>query len=111
MRRAFAVLAGVLMLPGCSHPPTSGEVDHKQHADAYTYTTTSCTSSITVGTGAYRHSMCVAYATHTWHRPAVWELCLINRDDKTRDPKGCREVTEAEWGSYHEGDYYPRRSQ
>jgi hypothetical protein len=92
-----------LLLMACSDPPTSGYVTHKQHSDAYTYTTTSCVSYITVGTV----TMCASYQTNVWTVPASWELCLRNNDDPKNIQSGCLEVGESTWHKYQEGQHFP----
>lgn len=97
MRRL--ALVALLVLAGCSDPPESGYVEHKQHGDAYTYITMQC--------AAYdpKTFVCTVYVPIVNNMPATWELCL--RDDKDPKKTGCREVGEVAWNKYQVGDHYP----
>lgn len=99
MRRSLLAGALMLALAGCSEPPESGYVEHKQHAVAYSYVTTYC--------GAYdaKTGACTVYIPVVNNMPATWELCL--RDDKDPQKTGCREVGEIAWNKYQVGDHYP----
>jgi hypothetical protein len=101
VKRTLA-LAAVLLVAGCSNPPVSGKVSHKQHSDAYDYVTMSCV--------AYGKYGCNAWVPIYNHMPASWQVCVDGVDKDGKDASGCIEVGEYRYGMYAEGDHYPKGS-
>lgn len=117
LTRAALVAALGAALAGCSNPPMSGTVEHKQHSDAYTYVTHPCigwtmdryTSTDAKGrVSSYSSTRCIAWGTTVNHMPATWGICLkADPGDTEHDAEGCHDVSEATWHRYNEGDHYP----
>lgn len=100
MKRAMVLAVAVLALAGCSDPPVEGRVSHKQHSDAYDYTTMIC--------AAYGQYGCTVWVPVFNHMPASWQLCIDGVDKNNNKASGCIEVTQETYGRYSEGSAYPR---
>jgi hypothetical protein len=116
---AGVVLAVVLAVSGCSKPPVTGTVTHRQHSDSYTYVTNPCVawatryyttrvkSGNTYVTSTRSSQYCVAHVTHFNTMPATWGLCLKGTDEDGKEASGCFDVDSGTWSRYPEGVHYP----
>jgi hypothetical protein len=101
IRRIGLVAAATLLaLAGCSDPPTSGTVTHKQYSAAYDYITYMCIT--------YGQYGCTSYMPIFNHMPASYQICVDGTDKHGKQASGCIEMDPASYATYREGDHYPK---
>lgn len=100
----------VIALLGCSNPPVSGTIHHKQYSAPYSWETTTmeCMVRTAPDKNGFTHCTVSIPITNHHHRNASYQFCLDGVDKDGKKKSGCIEVPPSLYDSYSEGETYPR---
>jgi hypothetical protein len=99
---AVVIVIALVYVTGCSKPPVSGTIEHKQYSSSVTYYTYPCM--------AYDSKMrCIMYGLQRNYIPPSWQICVHGPDEDGKIVTGCFDVDPGQFNRVREGDSWPEK--